>query len=113
MQQSKMIKITVDEFETTEQRGILPASFAGNLVQKSIDVSTDSLKDQIRNVISNILETLDDAETENDKYYVQKIDFTLGINSKGEVSLLSTLKGSLQVQGGFNITITRKDKTPA
>ena len=93
-----------EEQHDEEQSGLADFSLKGKLSHCFVDYHV--VKDNIKKVLcglTEVFETIDD-----EKYHVDEIEVTLQVGSQGEVSILSTVSGSVNLSSGIKVTIKRK-----
>ncbi len=85
-------------------------NFVRNAVGNIIEVDTNILVKEMSAYYSTIVDSLSQLPKNSDKFNLDNVSFTLGIDSSGKVSLISTLSGSAKVQMGltFNLSTVKK-----
>ena len=86
------------------------SAFAGsNLVNNTFSkaIERQAIDENIKNVLRSLTKVFEDIE--NDKYFIDEIEVTLNVGAQGEVSILSTVSGSVNLNSGIKVLIKRKN----
>jgi len=87
-----------------EQSGFADFNLKSKLSRCSVD--SHVIKENVKKVLSGLTEVFETVD--NEKYHVDEIEVTLQVGSQGEVSILSTVSGSVNLSSGIKVTIKRK-----
>lgn len=117
---SKKISVLVDndKFSSENESAILSARpQIEDLIKrgittppnKVIELEVGVLTKRIDSTLSTITGILDQLSTKKESLYqLDEISFSLGIDSTGEVSIVSTVTGSVSSQVGLNFKFSRR-----
>ena len=94
----------IEEQDDEEQSGFADFSFKSKLSRCRVDYHV--INENVKNVLSGLAEVFETID--NEKYHVDEIEVTLQVGSQGEVSILSTVSGSINLSSGIKVTIKRK-----
>ena len=76
--------------------------------QKVIRLNIDALMEQLGSTYTAILDMLEALPKEEKQFKIKEVSFTLGIDSSGQVSLLSAVTSGITTQTGITFTIARE-----
>lgn len=104
--EKKTVSVLVDGNDNIKYKSALPDF--GNVVNKAVDISTEILQKNIDSTLKQVFSILENSQLESETHEINEIGFNLSINSSGEVSIASVVKGNLSGQAGLSFKITRK-----
>lgn len=106
---SNKLKITVDDDGVMPKiKGALPLPPMGDIQTKIVEMSADFVAGGINATLSAIYGMINRLPAPPEGHEVSEICFKLLIDARGEVSLLSAVKGSVAGQSAIEFKITRK-----
>jgi hypothetical protein len=110
---SKTICVIVDNTATEQTpfaKSARPSieSLVTLLPRKTLEISLDALTNDISRTYEDVVKVLSNLPAEDDKFAIKEISFSLGLDSTGEVSLVSTASGSVATQVGLTFTLIKK-----
>jgi hypothetical protein len=108
-ERNKVIKFTVDK-EDFELKQSLPLSGFSGVYNEVVELSSKTLIKSFDKTLSGIFELLEKTKTESDEHFVSQVKLNLAVDSSGEVSIVSILKGSVKGSLGLEFTIERKSQ---
>jgi hypothetical protein len=95
----------VDSQPTPETRGMLPIPQLQALSGEIVELGKEAIRDSIGNALSDVMEILSSIPLQKGLLSVSEVKFTMTLDARGEVSILSLAKGSLSGSTGFQFTI--------
>ena len=107
------IKVIVDQNAPNEGENVKGArSMLENLVDKvkqtSIEVDANALVDQVENIYTALADSISRLQSVNENVEIEDVQFTIGIDSTGQASLVSTVGLSAQTKTGITFKIKPK-----
>ena len=107
------IKVIVDQNAPNEGETVKGArSMLENLVDKvkqtSIEVDANALVDQVENIYTALADSISRLQSVNENVEIEDVQFTIGIDSTGQASLVSTVGLSTQTKTGITFKIKPK-----
>ncbi len=75
---------------------------------KTIEVETDVLTNSVGDVLAGLLDMLKELPVPESQFRLDEVTFTLGIDARGKVSVLSALSASAAGHVGLTFTLRRE-----
>jgi hypothetical protein len=100
-----VLRLMVDSQPTPETRGMLPIPQLQALSGEIVELGKEAIRDSIGNALSDVMEILSSIPLQKGLLSVSEVKFTMTLDARGEVSILSLAKGSLSGSTGFQFTI--------
>jgi hypothetical protein len=110
MSENSSIRILTDGFLNIEKKSAMSLPDLDIVIGCPIDVNIETIKNELKKTLTNVFEILEDIPLESKNFKIAEIDFTLSIDTKGEISLVSVVKSSVSGQTGINLKILRREK---
>jgi hypothetical protein len=106
------IKVTVDSSDLktvseSEHKNMLD-SLVSKLKKNTIEVDAKTIANNIEEIYSNLIDSVSNLPKVNDAVEIDKIEFSIVIDSSGNASLLSAIGVSGQVSTGITFSIKFK-----
>lgn len=105
----------IEAFETTygeevvaKPKWYLPRLRINTRKRVQVPVKTDTLKEEVGNLMVSIGDVLDSASDQIGKYQLQTVEIKAEITGEGKVSILGS-GGSLSATGGITFSFERKE----
>ena len=106
----KKIRIITGEAEAGGEaigtRGF--SDFVGRMSAASFEVDADVLSRELKDVYSTMVDSLCELRDVNPDIEIQTVQFTLGIDTMGQVSLFSSVSGSNVTKPGITFNLSFK-----
>lgn len=102
------LKLTVDDsMDVPAIRSALPLPGLSDVPTKVVELGADILSSAIGSTLSAIYRVIADLPPAPEGHELSEVRFKLAIDAKGEVSLLTAVKGGISGQSGIEFTLTR------
>ena len=75
---------------------------------KAVSIEVETIKENIENTCNAIMNALSSVNNEKSKYEIEKASFNLVFDTKGGVSIMSSVSSEINVQTGLTITLQPK-----
>lgn len=107
---TKKIKIITDQpFDTDIKSSMSLPGIEDLLPNKLSEVTVDKFKSNIESSISELLTIFSGINTNSNKAFIDTVKFNVSIDAKGEVAIVSLLKGGISSSVGIEFTIKFKE----
>lgn len=100
--------IVDDEVTQPRIKGALPLPAMGEAGAKVIELGTDAVASGVSAALSTIYKIIEVLPSAPEGHELSEIKFKLIIDARGEISILSAVKGGLSGQSGIEFTLNRK-----
>lgn len=107
MKDEGKISIWVDEAVKDATKAALP-NLARHAVTKTVEVSGDALRDNIRSFVSKFATLLDEGKVGDTNVVIDEIELSLTVTANGSIELLGKL--SAGGQAGIRVKLKRQSK---
>ena len=81
------------------------AGIVSGLVAKAVDIPINVLAGQLSKCVEDVRKVLASVAVTEGKTRLKSVEFSLGIDSDGKVSLLSTVSGSIATKTALKFTL--------
>ena len=111
----KTIRVLVDadpavqnEDDSVKQSRTTLSSLVAKVKQSAIEINTEALSNGLQEIYTGLVEAVTSLQALNNEVEIDNIQFSIGIDSSGQVSLLSTVSASTQFKTGISFTVRFK-----
>ncbi|MBR7955344.1 hypothetical protein KDW78_15805 [Burkholderia cenocepacia] len=101
----EIVKVWVDEASDTTIKSALP-TLARTAVGKTVDISSDALRESIRSFAAQFTDLLDEGPIGNGNTVIEEIELSLTVSASGGVELLG--KATVGAQAAIKLKLKRK-----
>lgn len=89
---------------TVKTRGFI-SDFAGGLKSATLELDSKVLSEELKDVYKMMVDALSDLQDINPAIELKDVQFTLGFDTTGQVSLFSTIGGANTTKTGITFNI--------
>lgn len=107
MKDEDKISVWVDEAVDDAAKAALP-KLARHAVAKTVEVSGDALRDNIRSFVSKFATLLDEGNLGDTNVVIDEIELSLAVTASGSIELLGKLAAG--GQAGIRVKLKRQTK---
>lgn len=98
-------QVTSPDGNETRSRGIFSDAISG-IKSTSLEVDADTLAQEIKDVYKTIADALSELRDINKEVELKEMQFTIGFDTTGQVSLFSSVSGSNTTKTGIIFTLS-------
>jgi hypothetical protein len=102
------LSFLVDDVREVHSKGMLPGSGISSVGSKAVDISVSAVTQNLSSLLTRMLNAVSACPVENDAWAVETVRFTVAVTSKGELSVVSVVKGEFDGQSGLEFTLKRR-----
>jgi hypothetical protein len=102
------LSFLVDDVREVHAKGMLPGAGISSVGAKAVDISASAVTHNLASLLTRMLKAVSACPVENDAWTVDTVRFTVAVTSKGELSVVSVVRGEFDGQSGLEFTLKKR-----